>query len=44
MPWFMMPAAAAAGWSGQGGDPAEIQRLNGAGWSRGQVLLQGMLP
>ena len=29
MPWFMIPAAAAAGWSGQGYDPAEIQRLNG---------------
>jgi hypothetical protein len=44
MPWFMIPAAAAAGWSGQGGDPVEIQRLNRAAWSRGQVPSQGMLP
>jgi hypothetical protein len=43
MPWFMIPAAAAAGWSGQGCDPAEIPRLNGAAWARGQVPSQGML-
>jgi hypothetical protein len=34
MAWFMIPAA---GWSGQSGDPAEIQRLNRAAWSRGQA-------
>jgi hypothetical protein len=44
MPWFMIPAGAAGGWSDQGCDPAEIQRLNRATWSRGRVPSQGMLP
>jgi hypothetical protein len=41
MPWFMIPAGAAGGWSGQGCDPAEIQRLNRATWSRGLVPRPG---
>ena len=41
MRWFMIPAGAAGGWSGQGCDPAEIQRLNRATWSRGLVPRPG---